>query len=335
MKLRKGQWSKLSRGVGEWMLQGNNRMKLFFFFFSAFLWLLIKLSKPDYTAEITFPLRYTNAPNNRVLSEPPPEEIKLLLQGSGFALSRYAWFSRKTLSVNLGDLRAAKEEGRYYWLPPRFSWGENDEINAELKLLATRPDTLYFQYQDLERKKIPVRPQVELALDDPSLRLYGTARLSPDSVWVSGPAVVLDSLHYVRTKPWLVREAGDSLRSEWRLEEAGDTASWRLERKQVSAKISLSKMVEAEIELPIRPVGLPDSLSVQLYPTKAKVTYRAFLKDFPQLRPEELDLQVDFSILENYPETRFVSIQWGDLPAKIKHLSVEPKRVEFILMNKL
>ena len=128
-------------------LQFRKRILLFsvFLLVSVFLWLMNALSK-SYSAEIEYPLVYTDFPEDRVFVGDLPEHLDLLVNAHGYALLRYKTFRKpvpisfKVSSFNLS--RPGQDSTRAFILTRYLRDQVDRQLPPELQLLDIHPDTL-------------------------------------------------------------------------------------------------------------------------------------------------------------------------------------------------
>lgn len=62
----------------------NALMFLLFIFLSTCFWVINALSKDDYTASLTYPVRYTNSRNNELIKGDLDRELTIKVRAGGF-----------------------------------------------------------------------------------------------------------------------------------------------------------------------------------------------------------------------------------------------------------
>src|SRR3954471_15704401 len=85
----------------------NRRVVTFLFcvLLSLFFWLLMALSK-EYTITVSFPVSYSNFPEDKLIANHLPETIDLQLRSSGFSLMIYKIRRQKeTVRIDIRDAR--------------------------------------------------------------------------------------------------------------------------------------------------------------------------------------------------------------------------------------
>ncbi len=95
--------------------------------------------------------------------------------------------------------RPGQDSSRAYILTRYLKDQISGQLPAELQLLEIKPDTLHFQFARRASRMVPVRPDLVFALDGQFTTRDGIL-LEPDSVRVTGPDAILDTLGYISTE---------------------------------------------------------------------------------------------------------------------------------------
>jgi hypothetical protein len=316
--------------IGEWILKGNNRVKLFFLALSAFLWFLIKLSQNGYTDRAELPVEFYNYPKNQALLNQPDQRIKLSLQSNGFGLLKYKYFFFRKLEVDLSNLEQDRS-GRSFWIPGRNLLDLEDQLKEGAKILEVSPDTIFFDFAEISSKKVPVVLQYENLIADENYVVYGKPRIEPDSLVVSGPKRYLDKIDSLLTEPIKLTSGRDSIFDGLKLQLPVAEDYIKVAAMEVKAKLELSPLVEGSVESKILAFNVPDSLGIELLPQKVQITFSVPLKDYSKIRADEFLVYADYRNAKNKGDGRFLTLSLQSVPAAVRSARLDPKRVEFIL----
>src|SRR5690554_649341 len=189
------QLSNISRYIDR--LKNDRRIFIFSvcLLIATTLWFLDALSK-DYTTTMTYDVKYVNPPRNLFLANTPPPRIDLRVQAHGFTLMRHRLsfsfspllLDLTALSQNMDTIRNTVQvtgEG----LIRRI----DNQISKEIAITEVSPRNIILQFDTLHSKLVRVEPLVALNFK-PQFNLKDTIRLEPDSVELSGPAGLIDTI---------------------------------------------------------------------------------------------------------------------------------------------
>ena len=166
-----------------------------FVILSFTFWIITKLSN-IYDSSISFSISLTDVPDYIVPKNISSLELNADISGSGFQLLLYKFINDEIIiSVKDGDFNL--DLAHVNLLDQKFSIQQQLFQNTVVKQL--NQSILNFEFDRLIRKKVPIFPIIDI-----NFKLgYERAedwRIIPDSVWVSGPSNLIDTLNHFPTK---------------------------------------------------------------------------------------------------------------------------------------
>lgn len=323
-------WPRVSEGQ---KLQFRKKILLFsvFLLISVFIWLLNALSK-NYTSVIEYPLVYTDFPEQRVFVGELPGNLDLSINAPGYALVRYKIFRKPvpiSFKVSAFTLNRPGQDSSRAYIQTRYLKDQvSRQLPAELQLLDIKPDTLHFQFARRVSKKLPIRPAFDFQVDNQFTTKDGII-LDPDSVDVSGPHLILDTLQYISTARTdlglLTRNYDEKVRLNLH-------ADLEYGISKVNCTIELEKYTEVQLSIPIEVLNLPDSLHLQAFPDKIKLTCRVGLSKYDRMDNNMIRAVVDYSTVDDRTNELDVSI--SNIPVYLLGYEYYPRSVEFLISRK-
>ncbi len=302
-----------------------------FLLISVFIWFLNALGR-NYTAQIEYPLVYTDIPEDRVFVGDLPENLDLRINALGYALLRYKVLKKpvpvsfKISSYRMNNL--GQDTTRAY-VPTRYLKDQiSSQLPPELQLLEIKPDTLHFQFAKRVTRMVPVKPDLSFQLDKQFTTINGI-QLNPDSLTVSGPDAILDTLGYISTERvdlgLLTRNYSDKIRLK-------KINGLEFSSSRVDCDIELEKYTEVQLYIPIEVLGLPDTLSMQTFPSRIKFTCNVGLSKYDWVTDNLFNAVVDYSAVDEQKNELTVSIQ--NIPSFLLNYEYYPRTVEFLISRK-
>jgi len=279
---------------------------------------------------VDFSIEYSSLPEDVVLLKEPPKYLKIKVQGTGFTLLRYAWFSYKDLDIDLQNLQT-NPAGRSYWTSSSALDYLQAQLNEEnTKIIDVQPDTLFFEISRLSSRYLPIELNYRPGFDTTAYIQYGAADLSFDSVLVKAPLEVFSSLDRIETQMAEIENPKDSLELTLSLEKP-DFPHLELSETEVLTKLQFSALTEDVLQVPIQTINVPDSVKMELFPSQVELTFRCAMRDFRSIRAEEFIIYADYQSLANAAENRYISLSIENPPSQVLSVGLNPKRVEFLL----
>jgi hypothetical protein len=155
----------------------------------------------------------------------------------------------------------------------------------------------------------------------------GKLKITPDSVIVSGPKSIIDTLTSIKTIPEKLTGLRKSITLELDLESI-DKLAYSL--KEVVINIPVEKFTEESIEIPIEVINMPDSLFLRTFPANIEITYRVGLSDYKKVNEHMFVAVLDYSAKESSIGNK-LAIELVKVPEYVQVTNFSPKSVEYII----
>ena len=295
---------------------------LFFLFFAVIIWFFVQFSK-QYNEIINIPVEYVNVPPDKLLVN-TPNHMKLRMEENGF---RIAWFSLfpPTLSVDLTN--TVEENGRLLYIIDENRNEILSQLNIDFEDSQFIKDALVINFQQRQQKKVPVISKIETAY----AAGYGAAeglRLEPDSVMVSGPDNILDTLSQLFTAPLKLRKISQDLSGSVSVDTSA-FSNLTLYREEVNYSVDVEKFTEGKVRVPIELVNVPENLNVVIFPKETLLFYQVNLKDYSKVTASDFRVVADFSKVQDNQD--FLLPEVVKQPDFTTNLRLNEKKIQFII----
>jgi hypothetical protein len=291
------------------------------------LWFLNAMGK-DYTTTLNYSVKYVNPPQNLFLANNPPSKLELNVQAHGFTLLRHKLaFSFSPIVLDLSAIHQSIEsENNEYRVP-----SENlvrrigAQISKEITINGVSPQNISLVFDSLNTKRVPVLPQVKLHFK-PQFFLKGIVEAKPDSIEITGPAAVLDTINVLHTMEIAFEGLDKSLEHSVPVAHPGNT---NISPEKVVVFIPVEKFTEKELTLPVQIIHLPEDVSLKLFPPNIKVTVMVGLSEYEEVSSRDFSATVDYNQAlsgESYLE---VSVETNK--TNIQLIKVVPNSIEYLI----
>lgn len=198
----------------------NRELPVFAFFLllSFVFWYLNELSK-NLQGTINYPVRYINPPKDRIVTGDLPDKLEMDLRGPGYSILKVKLSgSRAPVVIDFSRLTPRRLPGtvpHYYLVTSGLINNFSKQMHADFEILSIHPDTLYFGYDRLVTRRVRVRPDFKVELAEGKKVIIVP---DPDSITVSGPAHMLDTLGGIPTKHRSFKRMNENFKSRVPLE---------------------------------------------------------------------------------------------------------------------
>ncbi|MCB2222175.1 MAG: YbbR-like domain-containing protein [Bacteroidetes bacterium] len=309
------------------------RFKLYVFLvclgISIFLWFLIALSKES-VSTLEYPIRYTNMPEDMMMVNHPDSTLTFRVASGGFEMITLKYLSRrKPIDIDLSNLNLEEKAG---YFTATFSTSRlSKELLAKNKfseeLVSISPENLYFRFEPLVGKKVPVIPNLTLSFQG-LYRLSDSVRANPDSVLVVGARQMLDQIRFVETEDKAVKNISGPMKVMADIRSPELNGQLKMVPQQVELTINAEKFTEATIELEVETEQ--NDVRVKTFPERVKVTYLVALKNY-----NRIDAGM-FRAIVSIPQDQSISqvpVKIVARPSFTEITKIEPEQVEYLVLS--
>ena len=308
----------------------NRRVLVYFFFLllSVLFWFLTAMNK-DYPTTISYPVRYIKFPEKKVLVNDIPDRLELSVNAGGYTLLKYKLrsyidpiiFDVETFSPNrvLGDPSTM-------YIKTNSAKEDITTQLADIEIVSISPDTLFFQFADKMSKKVPVEPDFEISFEKQYMQV-GPYLVEPDSVTISGPEVIIDTIKVVKTEPVIMSDVNRSFDMELKMQPQNKVEFDPLE---VWIQVPIEKFTEASLKVQIEVINMPDSLLLRPFPPAVTVNCQIGLSAYETLNEHLFRAVIDYAEVGNMLGNK-LQVQIIKMPVYIQSVNFTPKSVEYIV----
>ncbi|MDX2000910.1 MAG: hypothetical protein SFW35_00630 [Chitinophagales bacterium] len=294
-------------------------------FVASFLWLMVRLSGV-YSGTVTAHLRYINMPDNKVMVKGLDTKLKLYVETTGFKLLLAKFgFSRTVLDIDYDDYRYTS-----YVLTEDLKKKFADNLPNEIKLKDIKPDTLFLYFDERVTKTVPIRLLWDIAFQ----KQYGmkdSIIISPDSVKLTGPKSLLDTIHSWPTKKLKMKDVKSDMDGQIDLAKGPEVID--LNAKKVNYHAAIEEYTEQTVEVEVRLTNLPNNMDITTYPKKVAVTFQVPLSSYQTVSDDAFEVVANFTNVDLSAQQK-VYVELNKAPANVKNVSLSPTAVEYIIYDK-
>ena len=289
-----------------------------------FFWLLVKLSKTYKTETLAIATYYL--PEGMAFTKIPPNNIRVNIQGSGWDLI-YEHFIKgpPPIVFDLTD--------RQFFDISRTELMEKiaKGLSKDLTILSLSHDELELYLETKVDKKVPIvfTPNISFAM---GFHSQDSLRLSPDSVTISGPVSLIDSIHHWHTEAFEVNNLKSDLETDIPLKPSRK-AEIQISPPTIVLQIPVEQLTEKSFFVPLSILN-PPSDSLKVFPNKIRINSIVGLSDYNKVKPSDFEIVVDLKNVTHNTTENTVPIVLTRQPSLVKAVNFSPKSVEFFIIEK-
>ncbi len=299
------------------------------FFIATVFWLLLALSR-DYPATVTFPIVYTNLPGRKVIVNDLPDSISLQIKATGFRILAYNFIkTRKPLEIDvLSRLKSGRMmQNEVLAVPTRvFSADFARQFGPEISVFGYQPDSIVFYFSDLITRKVPVHLNMNIQFDK-QYDYSDDISLSPDSIEVSGPPSIVNSLTQVETEEIQLSGVKANVIKNVGVK-TNKLLSFNIDK--IDVNVPVEKFTEGTMSVRIEAINVQTGYSLKTFPDKVNIRYMVALSKYNDVKDQMFEVVVNGEMLSAmHPEK--LKVELVKNPSFVRGVILEPEGVDYIL----
>jgi YbbR domain-containing protein len=157
--------------------------------------------------------------------------------------------------------------------------------------------------------------------------LNGTPYADPDTLEVTGPSFIIDTLTSIETEPLKLRNLSDTAERKVQLKKINRTT---VNLKKIRVIIPVDEFTESEYTVPIRLENVPDTVSLKTFPKTVRIKYQVTLHNFEKVHEDMFRAWIDYETIDPELTTKLL-VRRDSLPPYIQNVSVIPRTVEYLI----
>ncbi|UZH55303.1 YbbR-like domain-containing protein [Salinimicrobium tongyeongense] len=295
---------------------------LFFLFFAIVIWIFVQFSK-QYSEVIEIPVEYVNVPPDKLLLN-NPENLQLRVEENGFTV---AWFSLFAPSLHIDLSKAEMNNGNLVYDLVENRAELQSQLELDLDENQFLKEALVVKYEQKQEKRLPVIFRSNIAYAA-GYSAVNNLSFTPDSIRVSGPDNILDTLSSLVTKPLSLSRVKNDQEGTVYLDTTA-LPNVTFYQNRVRYSLDVEKFTEGKVQVPIEVINVPRGLNVVIFPKEVVLFFQVNLKDFNKVTASDFRVVVDFNNVRG--EQDFLIPEVIKKPDFTSNLRLNEKRIQFII----
>ena len=286
-------------------------------------WILVKLSQ-TYQTEKAVEFHVT-VPDELTFTNIPPQDMVVNVEGTGWDLFYeflgkprlilpYDMSNRDRLNLNRGQLR-----------------GDIQRLLSanDIRIIEVNYDNVNLVLEEKVSKTVPVRLIKELQFAT-EYHLLKPVDLNPDSVQVTGPGSVVNTIHGWETDSLKLFDIKSDIIQEVLL--VAPPPGLSLNVASVGASVFAEQFTEKALFLPLNVKNAPED-SLKVFPDKIRVTCVVGLSHYNEVVLDSFQVEVDLANVAVSEKRNTAPIHLTRYPAYVKNVQFTPKSAEFFIVQ--
>jgi len=302
----------------------NQKLRSFlvFLLMAASIWFLTKFSKP-LVAEFRLNLKYTNFPQQTLVSTDAPKVLNVTVNANGFKLLT-KFFSDKSLVIDLSAGRLLEDDKIRFSQDQLLAFCYRKMPAAGVISLDTKE--LIVPIDQMAAKEIEVLFQGEVSLSQ-GFKMIGQPKIEPNKITVYGPSQMIDTISSIRTIYTRLEGLRNNINKAIALE---SLFSNELSRSQDSIfwSAKILEYTQKQIELPVELINVPRGKKLQIFPEMMTLSVEIPVNEYALYDKSNFRLICDYT--ERISEDSFMIPRLSQLPQGVFKPELSHKKVDYV-----
>lgn len=304
----------------------SKKLNVFVLFFIISLTILIlsKLSQ-NYQGTLVFKVKPTNVKETQVILNDSSNQLNVTLDTYGFKWLRYA-ISKPVVEVDL-ESDVILKDSILIWTEKKGFSNISKQFGKDIKVININPDSLVFRYDVNQVKKVPVKADLDVSFFQ-GFNTLDSVKVTPDSIKLIGPASLLKSIDFIKTKHKSFSDLKGNVDKPIQLVVDSISDEVKVESNMVQFHLEVSKFTEGIVTLPVTIVNVPEDVKINYFPKQITVKYATTINDFNSISEEDFKVECDYANSKNksYLIPKIVAS-----PKNVKNIRLQEQQIEFII----
>ena len=303
----------------------NKEVLIFLFFLSVsgLFWLVITVTE-TYEREFSVPLRLVNVPKDIVVTSEVDDTVKVTIRDKGYILLAYKYtLTDDPISIDY-KLHAPKDE------KSTVSTSElqkliYQQLSKSSRIISLKPDRLVYYFTRGKSKTVPLRLNGKIVMG----QSHYVSRIvfSPERVDVYARKSLLDSIHYAFTENMVISNLTDTIVRTVALKKV---LGAKFVPSEVKVTIYPDILTEANVEVPITAVNMPEGKTLRTFPSRVKVLFVTGVGNVRNISANQFRVEADYSDIEAHPSEK-CSLSLVAIPQGVRNPRLEISEVDYLI----
>lgn len=253
--------------------------------FSVILWVFVSFSN-DYTTTFKVPIEFTNVKEGNSLRSQSNSEISLTIKGQGWSLAQIAFGPETIFKISTNENVGIQNYN------VRDAVGENTWLSSSIQVVLISPLEITSSVERLNYKTVPIVADISIEISE-GYGLVSKVKLTPDSVKLSGPQSLINTIKSISTEKYEFENSDESISAPLKLKSIKHI---NFENDITNIDFVVQKIADKTFyDIPFSIVNVPNLRELDLFPPNIDVTLRGGLENLGIQTMEGISAVVDFN----------------------------------------
>ena len=165
----------------------------------------------------------------------------------------------------------------------------------------------------------------------PGFDVMGSYKISPDSIKVIGPSVLVSEISAIETDTIRLENVKQDITIDVNLILPDLYENLKFSNTSIVLSGTVDKFTEGELKIPITIKNIPEGVSLKYFPRAVNISYYTSLSNFNAITVNDFKIQCDYDEINS--DQSFLIPEIVEKPQSVKNAKILDKRVEFIVVE--
>jgi len=198
-------------------------------------------------------------------------------------------------------------------------------LSKSSRIISLKPDRLVYYFTRGKSKTVPLRLNGKIVMG----QSHYVSRIvfSPERVDVYARKSLLDSIHYAFTENMVISNLTDTIVRTVALKKV---LGAKFVPSEVKVTIYPDILTEANVEVPITAVNMPEGKTLRTFPSRVKVLFVTGVGNVRNISANQFRVEADYSDIEAHPSEK-CSLSLVAMPQGVRNPRLEISEVDYLI----
>lgn len=303
--------------------------KLFIFFLiAAFAFLMLTKFAQSFTQELQLQIEVNNLEDEVVIVNDSIVTATITVKAKGFSLLKYLFTTTEKIAID-AKKETSKKGNRLFYDLRNNRYKLKKSIGNSIDIINVNPDTVYFDFDLLAKKKVPVNIVRDINFID-GYNIAGRLKTSKDSVTIIASKIAIDSITELNTLPINLNNVSTDIYEIIGFQKP--ISNLKIVPNEILVSGSVKRFTEGKFSIPIKLINLDSKKTVNFFPKQAELIFYSDIDSYKNIKPSDFLVVADFSKI-NFENENSVNLKVSSYPEAVKSVRLIQNRIEYILSD--
>jgi YbbR domain-containing protein len=202
-----------------------------------------------------------------------------------------------------------------------------EQVNINFEKARFIQESLSVEFQPKKNKWVNVRPRIDLnyAVGYSAGELVS---LQPDSVQVSGPENIIDTLQNLNTVYLKINNINTNVSGRVKIDTT-NLGMLSFYNTEVTYSQEVEKFTEGSVKVPVEILNKPEDTNIAIFPKEVLVYYQVNLKQYEMVKAENFRVVCDFNDIDDGDD--FIIARITEAPLMVRNLRLNERKIQFVI----